>query len=336
MNNLFKVIEYLKESWQWIITLISGILLIKFPQIAQIFNWSIFNLYELCKIKWNVIVGICFIIVSTIFLFYHFFYLRKFCIIKVDGMNQQELKSLKSYNLFDISKQEFNLYRVNLDNDYRKQNIYKAFCEMKGMFEANISKGLYDKYLFYGYSYTPFLFLLGQMYSNNRNYYCFHMKQTNQKNKRIRLKRKSRDSNKLLDPIFNDNNSDILIIRVSTTVKIDKMDISQFGKVDTLDITSQINGTEVIDSVDRLDKWCELIVSSIRNTNLNKYSKINLLLATSSEMVFLLGKRLSKNSDPNFYVYHYDFNTNYKYPWALVSKKTDDFDEIVYIYKMTK
>ena len=328
-----KLMEFLKESWQWIITFIVGIVLIFFPKMAQFFNWSIFNIEELCKINWNVIVGICFIVISVTFLIYHLFYLRKFCIIKVDGMNCQELKPQKSYSLFDISKQEFNSYCINLGDNSTKQNIYKTFCEMKGMYETNISKGLYDKYLFYGYSYTPFLFLLGQLYSNNKSYYCFHMKQTNQKSERIRLKKKSKDDNKRLAPVYNDNHSDTLVIRVGTTVSTDKMDISQFGIVDTLDISSKTNGTEVINSIDRLNNWCEIIVSSIRNINLTKYSRINLLLATSAEMVFLLGKRLSKNSDPNFWVYHYDFNAKFKYPWALLSKKMDNYDEVVSIFK---
>jgi len=141
------------------------------------------------------------------------------------------------------------------------------------------------------------------MYSDNRKYYCFHMQQTNQSTKRVRLKRKSKDDNNLVDA-YHGNNKETLIIRVGTTV-----------------------------SIDRLNDWCDIIVKKIRNIDFSRYSKIILLLATSAEMVFLLGKILSKNSDPNFYVYHYDVNAKNPYPWALASKMVNDYDKVVYLYK---
>jgi hypothetical protein len=144
---------------------------------------------------------------------------------------------------------------------------------MKGMFKTNNEKCLYDKYLFYGYTYTPFLFMLGQMYSDNRKYYCFHIQQTNQSTKRVRLKRKSKDDNNLVDA-YHKNNKETLIIRVGTTVSIDNMNISQFGETDVLDITSNKTGTEVIDSIDRLNDWCDIIVKKIRKIDFARYSKI--------------------------------------------------------------
>ena len=68
------------------------------------------------------------------------------------------------------------------------------------------------------------------MYSDNRKYYCFHMQQTNQSTKRVRLKRKSKDDNNLVDA-YHGNNKETLIIRVGTTV-----------------------------SIDRLNDWCDIIV----------------------------------------------------------------------------
>ena len=327
-----KIAKYLKESWYWIVTLVIGILMIFIPNIAQILNWSVFNLEKLSEYHLITIVGVAFCIVAILMLVFHFLHLRNYCIIKVDGMKGKKLPNQKSYYPLDIAKQEFDCYSIFIDDEKSKQSIYEAYCEMKGMFKTNNEKCLYDKYLFYGYTYTPFLFMLGQMYSDNRKYYCFHMQQTNQSTKRVRLKRKSKDDNNLIDA-YHENNKETLIIRVGTTVTINNMNISQFGETDVLDITSNKTGTEVIDSIDRLNDWCDIIVKKIRNIDFARYSKIILLLATSAEMVFLLGKRLSKNSDPNFYVYHYDVNAKNPYPWALASKMVNDYDKVVYLYK---
>ena len=331
---LCKFIEYLKESWQWILAFVIGCFMIGVPDLAEIFNWSIFNIEKLKEFNLIRIFGWAFVFIAFIMLCYHFLYLRRFCIIKVDGMKNDELRNQKSYNLFDIAKQDFDNYHVYIEDETNKQSIYKAYCEMSGMFKANKAKGLYDKYLFYGYTYTPFIFMLGQMYSDNKEYYCFHMRQENQSTKRVRLKRKSKDDNSLVDSYY-ENNNDSLVIRIGTTISVDKMNISQFGETDVFDITSKRNGTEVIDSLKRLNEWCNIIVEKIRNLNLTKYSSVSLLLSTSSEMVFLLGKRLSKNSDVNYYVYHYDANSKNIYPWSLASKK-NGYDNIVCFFENIK
>ena len=244
-------------------------------------------------------------------------------------------KKIKTENVKSAATQEFAFYNVNIVGKATQQNIYQAYTEMKTTFKLNEEKGLYDEYLFYGFNYTPFLFMLGQLYSDNRNYRFYHLQQANGSEKRIRLPRfiEPKDGNELNEPSLNTNaNSKTLVIRVGTTVPADKMDISQFGNVDILDISSKNTGTEVINSTKRLFKWCDAIVNEIRNIDSGKYTTINLLLATSAEMVFLLGKRLSKNSDPDLCVYHYDATAKYKYSWALHSKKVNNYEDVVTVF----
>ena len=195
--------------------LVAGFVLMFFPEIAKALSLPFVNTEEVINQQWNFWFGLVLSIFSLLAIIYRVFQSKKMCIIKIDGMNG---KKIKTENVKSAATQEFAFYNVNIVGKATQQNIYQAYTEMKTTFKLNEEKGLYDEYLFYGFNYTPFLFMLGQLYSDNRNYRFYHLQQANGSEKRIRLPRfiEPKDGNELNEPSLNTNaNSKTLVIRVS-------------------------------------------------------------------------------------------------------------------------
>lgn len=77
-------------------------------------------------------------------------------------------------------------------------------------------------------------------------------------------------------------------------------------------------GFDSVDSYAAMNRLRKGILDKIRETATKKNIKrIHMVLATSSDFTFFLAQGFSKNHDPEVVVYHYDRNSNTKYPWGI-------------------
>lgn len=312
----YKVWSFIKQRWLGLFYLVVGLLLIFSPQLTTFFQTPI-NFEQIIKYKLNIIVGLGIAVVALLYLLFYLLNIRELCVIKVDGMNE---KTIPYEGFCALGKKTVHPYTITLEKNYNKTSIYSTVCKVEAAFEAHHSQNNnFDYYYYYGYTYTPFIFLLGFLHGNNKKYYCFHMIQEGENPKRIRLPRKAKIKNELKCELC-EKNSDTLIIKVATSTNINNIDTKQFGKADEINIYSEKSGFDVIDSQETLVSWCKTITDAIRGVYVRKYKRINLLLATSSELTFLLGKTLSKNEDVPVFVYHYDASLEHKYAWAIAPR----------------
>ena len=77
-------------------------------------------------------------------------------------------------------------------------------------------------------------------------------------------------------------------------------------------------GFDSVDSYAAMHRLRTGILCKIRETATKKnIKKIHMVLAASSDFTFFLAQGFSKNHDPEVVVYHYDRNSDTRYPWGI-------------------
>lgn len=326
---MIKIKDYLVFSLKAMTFLILGIILIKFPQFIKFVSGTALNLDEIVKNGWNTIVGWSFIGISILIFGINFYRIRKICIIKIDGLRGHKLKEER---IWSISRQYFENYNVNVGRE-GKAELVEALNKLVYKFEFYKEKGIeFDLYCFSGISYTPFIFMLGCLYGDdNKKYRFYHYKRKKPStSKRIRLWPSLRKVERLE---FNhtQKNSNELVVQVSTSLNIGALKDKQFDDFDIMEFKAVNCGFDSITSQKTLNLWAQQIIQEIRKHR-DKYTKIHLLLSTSTAMTFLLGTALNNNYDKEIYVYHYEATSKVNYCWAICPKKEKNIDKI-YISK---
>ena len=118
--------------------------------------------------------------------------------------------------------------------------------------------------------------------------------------------------------------SDEMLVVIATSLPVSHEDLAVFRSGNLcceLYFEMENNSMYGFDSVDSyaaMNRLRKGILDEIRETATKKnIKKIHMVLATSSDFTFFLAQGLSKNHDPEVVVYHYDRNSDTKYPWGI-------------------
>ncbi len=314
-----KFCDYVKITLPIIIwPLVLGNLLIFFPkETAKYLCGNNLNLDEIVSNGKNYLFGSLCLAFVFIVCVVNLFRNRNLCIIKIDGLRNN---TLPLQNVFALGKQDFHIYNVTVGNE-EKSELIDAFQRLIYRFDYSFEENLeYDKYYFYGVSYIPFIFKLGNMYSDNKKYVLFHMARPNittSKREKLSIIPSKLNCSLKEDVVYGDCSE--LVVRLFTTFKPDVCSDPYLSKFDCL--TYYIDGVEpgfdCIKNRKMLDFIAQKFAEKMREFQKNKnYRNVHILLATSAEMVFALGTILNQSYDGKYIVYHYDGKEK-KYTWGI-------------------
>lgn len=312
-----KIYEYLNLSKGLFFYLLIAISLICFPKAINYFSGTNIDLSEIVANGWNIIAGILVLIYVLIMFCVNIFKVRKICIIKIDGLKG---KTLKEETIVLLAQKQNDFYTINcgrFDEDDLNKAVTKLIYKNEFYNERKINC---DKHIFYGVSYTPFIFLLGILYGNvNKKYEFYHYFRPSLSETKFKKLKKTKETKYKINIIDNDKKSSEIVISLSTSLKIGDDIGPVFNDLRHIRIESEVFHFDTLNNKSKMNFYAEKVVETIRKFQ-NDYEKIHLLLSTSTEITFLLGTLLSTNYDKNINVYHYDKENPIKYTWSIGSK----------------
>lgn len=318
-----RIIEFLKLEVSVLWPFIVGVLLVNFPDVIKFISGSSLNLEEVVKNGWNAGVGWACISISILWSILNVFRVRKIRIIKIDGFRGNTYPETV---LPVLGQQKYNSYHI--EDIEEKSDIIEAYNMVVYGFNYYAGGENDDVYHFYGVSYTPLLFLLGTLYADQKKYVYYRMRHSDGKRKRLLPSLKSVTP---LEEEFKNNDSDELVVRFHTSFKPDELIDEELKNKDILTMNSQIFSTDIITNRKIMIEWGDQCINSIRECCKNKnYTKVHLLLSTSTEMTFYLGTKLCQNYDKKIIVYNYSGKTEPRYWWGICPCEKDIEKAIIY------
>ena len=230
-----------------------------------------------------------------------------------------KVETRTNYKIEEINViDEMNDATENYDNIKYAIHKQDKFIEQ---FKQNINNE--EEYGYMGIAHTPLILQMGNKIGDELYFNLFHKDRNSEKFKKLENSDEFEDL-KIDTEILNEN-SDELIVGLSTTYKINYNELNVFKpeqknliifSCDTLDF-------DVINSRTQITSYVGFMMKKIREISKDKnINKIHMVLSTSVAMTFALGQAISLNNDPNIIIYHYDRNDSRKYTWGLDLSKT--------------
>lgn len=215
---------------------------------------------------------------------------------------------------------------INLVNQMARHNTVDAIRTQDALIEESLNDCDKSTELFYyGIAHIPLIFRAGfqvgdegkvrllHKYRNDQPY--FKEISSDPDTYTVRLRTSTVRNTKV--------SSDMLVV-VATSLPVASEDLAIFrsGNI-CCELHFEMEnksmyGFDSVDSYAAMNRLRKGILDKIRETATKKNIKrIHMVLATSSDFTFFLAQCFSKNHDPEVVVYHYDRNSNTKYPWGI-------------------
>ena len=341
-ERILQGLKTLKLKWWHII--ISLILLIPAPVngvVAEVsknvqqedFKKNLQKITDVCNISTKFIpanvkniIAIAVIIFWGLLIYSRFFY-------KGEKDSKKNIKVL-GYNTLGKSQFKFedkymkdinlNIEELDLVDDFKNINgdyndihyIIKKQDEYLDNFVKSINNT--DSYGYVGISHTPLILRAGYRFGDETGYILFHKKRNSEYYEELNnddnytsIKLEKKDIKK---------NAEELIVAISTTfqIKDDELKVLKPEQKSIIKFTTDEKGFDIILSKKQVDNYINTILSEVRHiVKENSIKKIHLVISSSVAFTFALGRSLSSHYDPEITVYHFDINTQEKYPWGI-------------------
>lgn len=231
-----------------------------------------------------------------------------------------------SYDPSVVSGYSVKETEINLVDQMSRHNIVDAIRAQDGLIEEVLNSCDKSTELFYyGIAHIPLIFRAGFQVGDEGNVRLLHKYRNHQSNfKEISAESDNGDVNLKysLKPCAGSSKEMLVLIATSLPVVSEDLALLRGGNICCeLRIEMQnksMYGFDSVDSYAAMNRLRKGILDKIRETATKKNIKrIHMVLATSSDFTFFLAQGFSKNHDPEVVVYHYDRNSNTKYPWGI-------------------
>jgi len=215
---------------------------------------------------------------------------------------------------------------INLVNQMARHNTVDAIRIQDTLIEdALIDCDKSTELFYYGIAHIPLIFRAGFQVGDEGKVRLLHK----YRNDQPFFKEISSDPDtytvKLRSSTVRNNkvSSEMLVV-VATSLPVASEDLAVFRSGNIccelhFEMESKsMYGFDSVDSYAAMNRLRKGILDKIRETATKKNIKrIHMVLATSSDFTFFLAQGFSKNHDPEVVAYHYDRNSNTKYPWGI-------------------
>ena len=215
---------------------------------------------------------------------------------------------------------------INIVNQMAHHNIVDAIRKQDSLIEEILNScDPHTELVYYGIAHTPLIFRAGfqvgdegnvrllHKYRNDQS--CFREISTNPDTHAVRMETIKVQSTK---------SSNEMLAVISTSIRIKPDDLLCFQSHDfccELHFEMKEKAMYGFDSIVSYATMARLraeILREIREQVDKKgIKRIHLAISASSDFTFYLAQSFSKNHDPEIVVYHYDCNSNIKYPWGI-------------------
>lgn len=189
-----------------------------------------------------------------------------------------------------------------------------------------------DSYGYAGVAHSPLIARAGFRLGDESSYIIFHKKRDNGNEFFEELNEDTDYSNITIEKKEIKEYANELIVAISTTFPIldNSFNILRPDQNSVIKFTTAKQGFDMILSKNQVDSYIRTILSEVRQiVNENDIKKIHVIISSSVAFTFALGRSFSKHHDAEVIVYHYDKNTEGKYPWGISLFK--DFSDCMVI-----
>ena len=268
--------------------------------ICKLFNINIdeYNIH-IC-----LIIGILLIITGLIIYYKESKENHTLSIIGLDNINYiKKIKNTLTVNIIDDCK--------NIKKSNSKLIISSYVKNIKEIINNYTSY----KISYFGIAPLPFIAIAGKYY---RKVDIINHYEYQQKNDKIMsLKTKKLFFNENLKCEQKENNSDITVITIETTTRINNQDLKQFQNVNIIRFYLENARTNAIVYKKQLEEYSETIADTIYKISKEDISKIYILGACQSSLIFEVFRKLNNNRVKEIIVCNYATKSKNKYNWAI-------------------
>lgn len=237
-------------------------------------------------------------------------------IIGLDNMNYiTKIKSPLTINIIDDCK------------NIKKSNSKLIISSYVKNIKEKISNYILYKISYFGVAPLPFIAMAGKYYRkvNVVNHYEYHQKD----DKILPLKRKKLFFNEKLKCEEKNNNSNITVITIETTTRINNEDLKQFNNANFLKFYLENARTNAIAYEKQLEEYSETIADAIYRISKTDIETIYILGACQSSLVFEVFRRLNDNRIKEIIVCNYKAKSKNKYNWGISIYNESDNEKYV-------
>lgn len=222
---------------------------------------------------------------------------------------------------------------INLVNQMARHNTVDAIRTQDALIEEALNDCDKSTELFYyGIAHIPLIFRAGFQVGDEGKVRLLHKFRNDQPF--FKEISSDPDTNTVIlksPPLRNTKVSSEMLVVVATSLPVVSEDLAVFRNGNLCcELRFEMEnksmyGFDSVDSYATMSRLRNRILNKIRETATKKNIKrIHMVLATSSDFTFFLAQGFSKNHDPEVVVYHYDRNSNTKYPWGISNISTPE------------
>ena len=215
---------------------------------------------------------------------------------------------------------------INIVNQMARHNTVDAIRTQDALIEEALNDCDKSTELFYyGIAHIPLIFRAGFQVGDEGKVRLLHKFRNDQPFfKEISSDPDTYAVRLRLSTVRNTKVSNEILVVVATSLPVANEDLAVFRSGNLccelhFEMENKsMYGFDSVDSYAAMNRLRKEILDKIRETATKKNIKrIHMVLATSSDFTFFLAQGFSKNHDPEVVVYHYDRNSNTKYPWGI-------------------
>lgn len=215
---------------------------------------------------------------------------------------------------------------INLVNQMARHNTVDAIRTQDALIEEALNDCDKSTELFYyGIAHIPLIFRAGFQVGDEGKVRLLHKFRNDQPFfKEISSDPDTYAVRVRCSTVWNTKASREMLVVVATSLPVKNEDLAVFRDSDLccelhFEMENKsMYGFDSVDSYAAMNRLRKGILDKIRETVTKKNIKrIHMALATSSDFTFFLAQGFSKNHDPEVVVYHYDRNSDAKYPWGV-------------------
>ena len=287
---------------------------------GNILTEIILNYFNIDIPQYNIyiclIVGILLIIIGLIMYYKESKENHTLSIIGLDNMNYiTKIKNPLTINIIDDCK------------NIKKNNSKSIISSYVKNIKEKISNYISYKISYFGVAPLPFVAIAGKYYRkvNIIKHYEYHQKD----DKILSLKTKKLFFNEKLKCEEKNNNSNIAVITIETTTRINDEDLKQFRNANVFKFYLEDTRTNAIAYEKQLEEYSETIADTIYKISKTSIEKIYILGACQSCLVFEVFRRLNDNRIKEIIVCNYKAKSKNKYNWGISIYNENDNEKYV-------
>ena len=232
--------------------------------------------------------------------------------------------NVKELNLADFKVKEIIIDIVDVFNVKMTAKINEIIVKkIEKVCTAFVNRSNGFKSCFTGMAPIPYTILAGTYLASGKVRRYFEYRRADSKYYEL-SKRKKKDYQKLNTSYPNQLNvaSTEVVVALSVTRKVQKVDLNQFGAMDVVEIGLPIPDDNIIKSLVQLDEYAGEVLNQIEGLK-QKYpsiQKVHLVASIPSCLSIEIGKRFALNTHrlPQIISYHFVNTETPKYPFGVI------------------